>query len=381
MGKFLALSLSGLAILVLLFPSCAPTPAPSTTRLATPSPLSTPASNIPPPASPDPWAKVIEAAKKEGKLTDYSYNFTGDVGIAIGQAFKERYGIQVEIITGRGAEFIERLKIERRMGSLVGDMSDNNAINAKIMKDIGLTVGIANELPVLRERDVWLADIFRVDPQDKHIIIFNFSIYSPWVNTNLVKPGEEPKVWKDFLDPMWKGKMTAMDIIASPGIYQWAIPLMREKVIDEDFLKALYAQDLKFVIGYPNEAPLIARGERSLAISSTDSVYNLFISQGAPLRAVSLGDGTPLGSTVVVAFNGGPHPNAAKVFINWLLSQEGQTIWGKARSLGSVRKDVTDSRPRAAQITIKRPIIITNEDSDAAAKLYQERWLNKLWGR
>lgn len=375
-------------IVFTILAACAPKTAPATspTQIANtapaPAPVSAPTSNISPSTSQDDaWAKTVQAAQKEGKVTVYAYLFTGDVGLALSQAFKQRYGIQLDIVTGRGAEFIERIKTEKRMGSIVGDLHQGNIINARIMKDEGLTANIASELPVLREKDAWVIDILAGDPQDKEIFCFNISTYTPWVNTNLVKPGEEPKVWKDFLDPKWKGKITAMEPVASPGIYQWAIPLMREKVIDEGFLKALYAQDVKLVIGYPQEAPMIARGERAMSISATESTYAGAIAAGAPIRAVSLEDGTPLGLTVVNGFKGGPHPNATKVFINWILSQEGQTVWGKAASVSSVRKDVPNFLPKAAQVTLKRPITITLEDSNLAAKWYQERWLVKLWGK
>lgn len=324
---------------------------------------------------------MLEAAKKEGKLTNYSYNFTGDVGLAMSRAFKERYGIQLDIVTGRGAEFIERLKTEKRMGGLVADLADQNATNAKIMKQQGLTVGIAGELPALRERDVWVADVLGIDPQDKHIIAYTFVTYNPFVNNNLVRPGEEPKVWKDILGPKWKGKMLAVNPTTSAGLLNNFVPLLREKLIDVEFIKALYLQDLRFSIGYYEEAPVLSRGERSLTVSATNTGYSKVISEGAPIRAVELSDGTVLSGNVVVAFNGSPHPNAAKVFINWFLSLEGQSVYSKAASAPSARKDVPSSLPKAAQVTPRRPIITTTEDTEEAAKLYKEQWLNKLWGR
>ena len=55
------------------------------------------------------WSTVVEAAKKEGYLSVYSYNIVGDVGVAVSRAFKSKYGITADIITGRGAEFVERV--------------------------------------------------------------------------------------------------------------------------------------------------------------------------------------------------------------------------------------------------------------------------------
>ncbi len=386
MNKLVSMVFVTGVILALLLTACAPRVAPGSAPAPAPAPTTlpqstAPTSNISPPTSQDAaWTKIVEAAKKENRLTIYSYNFVGDVGLAVSQAFRERYGIQVDIITGRGSAFIERLKTEKRMGSIMGDLSDNSATNAKNMKEQGFTISIASELPALREKDVWFADVLAMDPQERHLITFNFSTYSSFVNSNLVKPGEEPKLWKDLLDPKWKGKMIVADPTTGAGILNTFVPLMREKVVDEDFLKALYKQDIRFALSAPDAAGITARGERSLVITATSSEFGGPIAQGAPIRAVAL-DGTVLSAVVVVAYGGAPHPNAAKLFMNWLISQEGQSVYSKAASVNSTRKDVPSSLPKAGQVTPTRPIILTNEDTDAAAKLFQQQYLNKLWGR
>jgi len=369
---------------IVLFTSCTPKGATSPTPTTTVNPASVapPASNLSLPTSQDAaWQNIVEAAKKEGKLTDYSFNFTGDIGIALSRAFREKYGIQLEIVTGRGADFIERVKTERRMGSLMVDMSDGSAPNMAIMKNEGLTASIAGELPEVREKDVWIADILAMDPRDGHLITYTYTRYSPFINTSLVKPGEEPKVWKDFLDPKWKGKMTLIDPVLSSGPYQQFVPMMREKVIDAEFLKSLYKQDLMFVGAQLDQARAIAKGDRALSIQANNNSFGQFLAEGAPIRAINLTDGTPVTATILAAYKGAPHPNAARVFINWLISQEGQTVWGKAFGIANARKDVPNFAPEALRYTATRPVIVTNEDNDEAAKLYQERFLNKLWGR
>jgi len=81
------------------------------------------------------WNTVVEAAKKEGYLSVYSYNMVGDVGVAVSRAFKAKYGITADIITGRGAEFVERVKTEKRMGRLVADVNDGSSVHSEIMKN------------------------------------------------------------------------------------------------------------------------------------------------------------------------------------------------------------------------------------------------------
>ena len=322
----------------------------------------------------------MDAAKKEGRITDYSNKFVGDVGIAVSRAFKQRYGIEVELITGRGAEFMERVKNEKRIGQLVGDMHDGSSLNTMLMKQAGLTVGFADELPALRDKDVWVADILAVDPKDKHIITFNFTSQNTWVNNNLVKPGQEPKTWKDLLDPKWKGKMLWDDDMISSTPYQVVVTLMREKVIDEDFLKALYSQDLRLYSGSYDGAAVLSRGDRSIVLTGSSLIFPRYIAEGSPIRATTLEDGTVLTPGTMVAYKGGPHPNATKVFINWLISKEGQEVHGRAASFNSIRKDVPDFLPEGARVTPKRPLVHTVEDLDQATKLFQARYLSK-WSR
>lgn len=386
MKKYL---LIGLVITVLISNIFACTPQPTPSQVQTPKPVSSPTlaqttvptSNLPPLTSQDAaWNKIVEAAKKEGKLTIYSFNLVGDIGIVVSRAFKDTYGITMDIVTGRGAEFTERVKTEKRIGNLVADVTEGNVSNIQNMKVEGLTTSYAGDLPVLREKDVWVADILSMDPQDKHVIVFSFTVYSPYVNNNLVKPGEEPTTWKDLLDPRWKSKMLLVEYTTSPGTIQQLAPLLREKVIDEEYLKSLYKQDLRFTTNLPEAATLLARGERHLSIYAS-ATFARFVTDGAPIRAIELKDGTVLSVITMAAFQGGPHPNATKVFMNWFNSKEGQSVYSKAASGSPARKDVPSSLPKASQITPQRPIILTREDTDEAARLYRDRWLNKLWGR
>ena len=347
---------------------------------ASPTPAPVPTSNLQPPTSQEDtaWDRVLQAAKKEGRVTIYSFNFTGDLGLMLQKAFEQRYGIDLEIITGRGAEFIERLKTEKRIGQLTADTTEGSAIHVKTMKVEGITVSVAAELPSLGEKGKWVIDPFALDPQDKHLIVHFISTYAPHVNTRLVKPGEEPKAWRDLLDPKWKGKMTITDHNISGGPYLLFPPLVREKIIDESFIKALYKQDLRFATSVVDETAQLARGEQYLMIRGADSISARFVAEGAPIRAAELQDGTTLSPGAAAAIKGAPHPNAAKVFLNWIMSQEGQTVHGEGKKMGSVRTDVKDFRPAPIAFVPKRPVVMTVEDNDDGTRLFNEKWINKL---
>jgi len=385
--KRITYTLLAIAILFpILFAACSPqsTPAPTPAKPAPTQPSTVPSSNLPPPTSQDAaWAKVIEAAKKEGTLTIYSFNLVGDVGITVSKAFKERYGINVDIITGRGGEFVERMKTERRMKNVVADVNDGSTTFAITMKAEGLTVSVADELPVFKDQSVWLTNVFGNDPKDKHLVGLSLNYWSPWVNTKmLATPADMPQVWADLLKPQWKGKMILTDPTTSAGPQQFFVPLMREKVIDEEYLKALYKQDIILSTSLQEEGRMLARGERSMSIRGSIATLAKIAQEGAPIKAIDMKDGiVQLISPVAAVITGSPHPNAARLFMDWFVSKEGQTAYTKSSGAPPIRKDVPDPTTEAARLTPQRAIIQTVDDNNVANQYYREKWLDKLWGR
>lgn len=382
MKKWFILAIVSLVALLL---ACAPTTAPAPAPVPASAPVAAPAA---PKAAPTPtaadtaWAKVIEAAKKEGTVNIYSYNLVGDIGLAVTNGFQDKYGIKVEIITGRGAEFLERLKVEKRMGRVVADVSDGSSLHMHNFKNEGFTVSLPDKVPVFSEQGVWLSNVFGIDSKDKHIVGLSLNYYSPWINTTKVTQSDMPQVWKDLLKPKWKSNMILTDPTTSGGPQQFFVPLMREKVVDEEYLKGLYKQDILFSTSLQEEGRMLARGERAMSIRGSVSTLAKYITEGAPIKAIDLKDGVvELISPTAVLISGAPHPNAARLFMDWFLSKEGHAAFTKSASAPPVRKDVPDPTPDAARITPQKPVVQTMEDIEEALKLFRGNWPNKLWGR
>ena len=327
------------------------------------------------------WQKVLLDAKKEGNVTIYSYNWVGDAGLTVKKAFENRFGIKLEILTGRGAEFQERVKTERRMNQILGDITEGSIGHTQSMKTDGLLVSVAADLPVFREKNVWLVDPAYMDPVDKINLGWRETIDSPWINTNLVKPGEEPRSWKDLLDPKWKGKMGLRDPKLSAAISSEFVAMLDKKIWDEEFMKSLHRQELKYIISTMDEARLLGSGQIHLSAVFAGATGGPFAEQGAPIRAISIdhGDSVSLGGVGVISK--GPHPNATRVLLNWMLSKEGQIELGEVMRNLMLRKDVPDYRPKAAQTQMINPIIITPAYLDEGTKRYQEKWYDKVVGR
>ena len=366
--------------------SCAPTkaPIPAASPLLTQHPqdqVGTPKSSSA--FSPDEvaWQKVVEAARKEGKVNAYSFNWVGDVGLAISRAFKEKYGISIEIVTGRGAEFLERMKTEKRMRQQLADITDGNSVGVNNMKLEGLLASVYDELPVFKEKGVWWVEPTMIDPQDKANLIFRLVEYAPYVNTKVLKSEDVPRSRKDLLDPKWKGNMSLSEPKVTPSSIQVMVVLMDKKVWDEDYIRALYRQNLRFYTGLPDELLVLARGETKLQIVGSDTTSARFVMEGAPIQAIDMREGIVVSSGSQAAVAGGPNPNAARLFLNWFYSQEGMSTVGKALGNKMVRKDVADFRPKAVQAPITNPFMMTLEQVDRATELFRQRWFDKLVGR
>ena len=361
-------------VLVMALLSCAPRATTSPAPVITPAPAVTPTSNLPPPTSQDvALQKLIEGTKKEGTVTLYSFNFMGDVGLAMSQAFKARYGINVDIITGRGAEFTERLKTEARMGARTGDFTEGSPVNVINIKNAGLTAP-SKDLPVLQEKDVWKVNPASMDP-DGHLLVSYPSFMQPLSNTKLLKPEDEPKSWAELLQPKWKGKVMVTDPVVSTNTYATFQPLIRGGAMTEDYIKKLGAQDLVYVNGSAQGVERLIRGEYPIfagvqAINASDAAR-----EGAPVKALDFTDGMAGLTIVHTIIKDAPHMNAAKLFANWYLSKEGQQTYSKAKGAPTIRKDVQANVPPSLDVYPVKPIFPTADDLILQGKMFAD----KVW--
>lgn len=384
MKRWLIPSLISSVALTVIFVSCtpkvapAPVPAPATaSQLAKPSDVQ-PLSNQSPSTPQDTgWAKVVEAAQKEGSLTIYSISLTGDIGVATAKAFKDKYGITLDIISGRGAAFIERIKTEMRLGQVVADIMESSSGHTSNLKATGGTVS-SLEIPILREKDIWSVDPLSSDSEG-HLLVHKSYYLSPWVNTNLIKPGQEPVSYRDLAKSEWKGKILMSDPSVSESGYSIFFLMVNRGYLDIDFVRSLGGQEIKFVPGTLDVVRAVAKGEEPFGLGATDQDAGPFLSQGAPIRAIAMAEGTRLSPSAVIRVKDSPHPNAAKLFMNWILSVDGQTVFNRMAGLASVRKDVPDFRHPAAAVVPKRLIVPTEQEVESAAKAFQGKWLVELW--
>lgn len=333
-------------------PPAAPAPAPVAPAPAAPAPTPT-ATPAPTPAAPvqTAWDKVVAAAKAEGKVVLYTFGLTGDPGAAVFKAFEEKYGIKMESVTGVGTVLIERIRSERAAGKPSADTLDTSSALIVTAKRGGLTEAWG-DLPVLSEK------AFRVAPkldEEGHALNFCAVIYHIYANTGQVKPEDEPKSWMDLLDPKWKNKITIDTPVTSP---MWPriqyLLVQKNKVLPADYVQKIAANQPRIVATVRDPPQVVARGETPLGVSNNREVDPM-IAKGVPIKPIGPREGTVgLGSPTIALIKGAEHPNAARLFINWFLGKEGQTVYTQALNTMCLRTDTPDFRAPGARVTLDK---------------------------
>ncbi len=370
------------AILVLLVAlmACAPKQAPSAPGPAPQPPASASVPSSAPASAPeDPaWARVVDAAKKEGRLVVYTYTFSGDTGNTFARAFKDKYGITIDFISGRSPSIVERLRTEYRANQIVADLAEGAGARMALLKDGGFTASM-RELPVLKEKDVWKGDVSLYDPEASSLLIYTATPITMIANTQLVKPGEEPASWQDLLDPKWKGKVVTMDPAQGTEPYYLYVGMTNKKALPPDFFDSFARQEIHFSMGGPSDtARALARGEGYIGAPASALGAIPVIQEGGPIKLLSPKEGFPVTTLPFVFMKNGPHPNAGKLFVNWLLSAEGMSLYAKTTLTYSFRKDVPDAAPPNARVDWSKGLVLTLKDELDVANSWAEQRVVKI---
>ncbi len=295
----------------------------------------------------DEWESTLAAAKKEGKVTVVA-DASQDLRDALTLEFQKKYGIPVDLSGVFGRELAPRVAAERKAGQFRWDIYIHGSTTAlEAMIPIGAFDPLepALMLPDVKNPKTWRGGAIEFyDPGKTVIVMTPFQRGTIFYNTELVNP-KEFKSYKDLLDPKFKGKIAVDDPRKSgPGQTTFTFFYLYPE-LGPDFIRALGKQQLNLFRDYAQEVDAIGTGRCLVLIGTADFVVIARAKQGVPIGIVDtrqLKEGTDLSPANgnLALFNRAPHPNAAKVYINWLLSKEGQTIYARANGYVSSRLDV-----------------------------------------
>jgi iron(III) transport system substrate-binding protein len=285
------------------------------------------------------WEKTVAAAEKEGQLTIYIFD-TGPVTVETVQAFEKSYPkIKVNQLRARGSDLGPRIMAERRAGKYLVDVFTGGKGTAHATLYIGKTLEPIKPLlilpEVLDETKWWQGRHKYVDPEAKYIFVFvgNGGGVNINYNKQLVNPKEFNSYW-DLLNPKWKGKIVATDP-RTRGMDTPVLFFYYDSKLGPEFMRRLYGEmDVTIARDYRQPVDWLATGKFSLCIPCVSDEMDGAMRQGLPVAQIlNLKEGGTITSSggTLSFMNQAPHPSAAKVFINWLLSREGQIQVQKGR--------------------------------------------------
>lgn len=307
------------------------------------------------------WERTVQAAKKEGGLSLYMYQGEGELA-AMAEQFQRKYPeIKVTVTPGRGNTFAPKIMAERRAEKYLVDAyiaGVTTAYEVFYRGKILNSVRAALILPeVVDESKWWLGQHHYIDPENQYIFAYlgNVSEYVSY-NTNLVAAGEI-RSYKDFLQPKWKGKILSRDPKISGSQRIGLRGFYHTPELGGEYIRRLYGEmDVTVTREIRQATDWLAHGK--FAICFFCSGILKVKAQGLPVdefhtaqwkenRAISAGN---MGSIVLPTQ--APHPNAARLFVNWLLSREGQMALQRAtntpyNSEESLRTDVSKDLVRS----------------------------------
>lgn len=291
------------------------------------------------------WDNTLIEAKKEGKVVVYG-TAPGILRSDIGTAFRNKYGITVEDLAGRGAEVATKVLAERRAGLYIGDVYiGGSGTMVRQLKPAGVLDPLEPVLvlPEVLDPKVWLGEkLMWVDSPAKSILSFlAYPNHSFAVNTRLVRP-DEIKSYRDFLNPKFKGKIVMNDPTTA-GSGSMTFRVLGFNILDLDFFRELARQEPLIMKDQRLQVEWLAQGKYAIAYGPQTAIVADFQRAGAPLSYVTPAEGTYLsaGSGNVSLVNRAPHLKAARIFINWMLSREGVGLFSRAFGSHGARNDVS----------------------------------------
>ena len=288
----------------------------------------------------DDWNKVVDAAKKEGKLLIYTASIGSPFHKKVINAFESKYGIKVDLLEARASEVRERVRVEQAAGRFLGDLHHNGATTTGLMTRDG-NFQPRGEVPNVKNLDpTYPADEFRIPAE--------VISYCLMVNKNLVKPADEPKSWKDILDPKWQGKILSDDYRALGGGAVFFVVM--QNAFGREFHEKLAAQKPSFSRDLQNSERRTARGEFPIYLPF--NLQDLNTLKGLPIKAIVPAEGRPYIRFDISTLKNAPHPNAARLFMNHYLEPEQQLVFANAGYnpvvTGVVEKTIEEIRPLLA---------------------------------
>src|SRR5262245_4352089 len=277
--------------------------------------------------------KVLEGARKEGRLVLYTGMDTEEANLYANEFSKKYPYVKTEIFRSNGEKVQARFLVEHRAGVHSADIFQTSIIQVYQLKNANLLARYASE-----EATTYAAGF--KDPQGYWTAFYQIP-YVVGYNTRMVAQKDVPGSYEDLLNPRWKGF-----IGLETEEYQWFYHMLQIMGRDKglEYMKKFAAQNLQMRKGHTLLAQLVAAGEMAIATVVYSNRIERMKGTGAPVDWVRFKGPTITAINAIAIPEKAPHPNTARLFVDLVLSKEGQNLLRGLRRIPA-RPDVFPDPP------------------------------------
>lgn len=277
-------------------------------------------------------AALIQAAKKEGKVVWYT-SLALPSSTAIAHFFEKKFpGITVEVHRTGSQRVLQRVMQEAGAGIKNADLiHTSDAGHFELLKDKNMLLKYSPQA----------VSSFPDGFKDKAGFYYGMRATLSVIayNPKSIAEKDAPKTWKDLLNPKWSGK----EVSAHPG-YSGIIMTHVLALVNAngwDYFRDLAKNKLHLVQSANDPAGVVASGERPLGVNGAEYFYYKTQKQGNPIKIVYPKEGVPLVVSPVAIAKDAPHPNAAKLFTEFIFAKESQQLLADKEGLYTGHPEVT----------------------------------------
>jgi iron(III) transport system substrate-binding protein len=303
------------------------------------------------------WRELIAAAQQEGRVVIAAGGEPSRSYRPVLDAFTKKYGVAAEMTTGNATDTVNRLLAERASGQFTVDIGliAHNTSQRRLVP-AGAIVPVEPFLvhPEVTDLSLWHGNRYwYADEEQKFVFLYTARpehSWRFWYNTQRLSAAEVAtiKTLADFFDPKWRGKNASLAISDPAGLATLIRLYVSPEAGPEWVRKFLYESDITFTADRRVLETWLTQGRYPLQFpaGSTDELMELQ-KAGLPIKEVEIpkqqpGLQTSSSASSIEVFDRPAHPNAAKLFLNWFLSREGQAELQKIEGslFASLREDI-----------------------------------------
>ncbi len=261
---------------------------------------------------------LVDLARREGTVVWYTSVAVG-VAEVVAKAFEGRYHIKVDVVRLGSQRVLTRVLQENKAGvNNVDVIHTSDTGHFLLFKQQGLL------MPYKPEGTEDFPRWFRIDPEGDTYFVWRSSLCTPVYNTRVVKAEDAPAGWLDLLAPKWKGKL----VMGHPGysgiIMTCVVALVN--LYGWEYFEKLKANDVMIRQSANDPPVVVSSGERPVAANGAEYHAYSLRKRGNPLAIVYPKDGIPFVESPSAIARLAPHPNAAKLFTNFIFSRGVQQL-------------------------------------------------------